>query len=76
MFGQVAGKARGAAMGPGGMTPGGTFRVTRDGQIIRVAAKRRKKGYRMPRMVAEQIRANNDMMRNISTAVLMASVSK
>lgn len=70
-----AGKqALGGGMGGGGQT--GTFRVDRFGNVTRVTQKRRKKGFRMPRMMAEQIRAQNELTRSLATAVILSGVHK
>lgn len=68
LAGQVAGAAPGA---PGGQT--GTFRVDRFGNMTKISIKRRRRGFRMPAIVREQIRASNEMMRTLSTALLLRS---
>ena len=61
----------------GGATPGapgqtGSFRVDRFGNITKIPGKKRRKaGYRMPQLVKEQIRASNEFMRTVGTALLL-----
>ena len=71
--GAAAAAAAGSAFdgdggGMGGVPRGtaGLYRVTSNGQIIKVSQKRRKKGYRMPRAVSEMMRTQNDLVKAIT----------
>jgi len=53
----------------------GLYRVYPDGRIVKVSIKRRKKGYRMPRAVAEAMRTQNDLVKAITFKVAASAGS-
>lgn len=71
------GRAIGRAI-PGTTSTGkksGTFKVVKDMSgnmvVVRATKKKVKKGFRMPRLYAEQIRANNELVRAMTYKMLM-----
>lgn len=56
-------------MGAGGRGVSGLYRVYSDGRIVKVTKPRRRKGYRMPRAVAEAMRTYNDLVKAITWKV-------
>lgn len=70
-LGGIAKKAMGSSGGSSGGHSAGLYRLTRDGQMIRVQQKRRKKGYRMPRVVREAM----ESQRRLVDAMAMKMVS-
>ncbi|MGI0014376.1 MAG: hypothetical protein ACREBU_13180 [Nitrososphaera sp.] len=44
----------------------GLYRVYPDGRIVKVQQKRRRRGYRMPRAVAEAMRTQNDLVKAVT----------
>ncbi|MGI0083385.1 MAG: hypothetical protein ACREAG_08805 [Nitrosopumilaceae archaeon] len=77
IFGGLAGAAGGLLGRPGVGMPGqsGTFRVDRFGNVTKISIKRRKKGYRMPRLLAELIRSNIEQNRSNSQAVVLSTIA-
>lgn len=72
--GAAAVGAAGFGAGGGGapVPKGGTglYRVRSDGSIVKVSLPRkRRRGYRMPRVVADQLRASTDLTRAMSIAI-------
>lgn len=67
-YGAAGGSAPNVPVGASGL-----YRVDRWGNITKVTQKRRKKSYRMPRAVAEQIRTANDLTRAVTYAVIAGS---
>ncbi|MGI0023861.1 MAG: hypothetical protein ACREA4_01795 [Nitrososphaera sp.] len=66
------------AGGGGGAVPrggSGLYRVYPDGRIVKVQQKRRRRGYRMPRAVAEAMRSQNDLVKAVTFKIAASAGS-
>ncbi len=59
--------------GPGLGRQTGLFKVDRFGNVVKVSMKKRKKGFRMPRLMAEMIRSNIEMNKAIQFKIIAES---